>query len=95
MAGQSADDEIIERAKHIGFESAWTILKGQGYNNQFEGGWKMVNDTVQVVGRVVYCAVYAEPPRCGSENKRARKNEGRKGNTNSWPIDVLQKVMFA
>ncbi|HNP21117.1 MAG TPA: RraA family protein [Panacibacter sp.] len=84
-------DEIIERAKHIGFESAWTILKGQGYNNQFEGGWKMVNDTVQVVGRVVTAQYMPSRPDVEAKIKERGKNEGRKGNTNSWPIDVLQK----
>src|SRR3954465_7075213 len=46
-------DALIERAKKIGIEEAWTVLRNEGYNNQFEGDWKMVNDTVPVVGRVV------------------------------------------
>src|SRR5437773_7849616 len=46
-------DSLVERAKHIGIEEAWTVLKNEGYKNQFEGNWKMVNDTVKVVGRVV------------------------------------------
>src|SRR5205814_8061112 len=46
-------DTLVERVKHIGIEEAWTFLKNEGYKNQFEGNWKMVNDTVTVVGRVV------------------------------------------
>ena len=70
--------KIIERAKHIGFESAWTILKGQGYNNQFEGGWKMVNDTVQVVGRVVTAQYMPSRPDVEAKIKERGKMKAAK-----------------
>src|ERR1700744_6050104 len=46
-------DALIERAKNISIEDAWTVLRNEGYLNQFESGWKLVNDTIPVVGRVV------------------------------------------
>ena len=46
-------DDLLERAKHIGIEEAWTVLRNEGYNNQFEGNWKLVNDDVPVIGRAV------------------------------------------
>jgi regulator of RNase E activity RraA len=84
-------DNLIERAKHIGIEEAWTILRNEGYKNQFEGNWKMVNDTTQVVGRVVTAQFMPSRPDVEMKIKERGKNEGRKGNTNSWPIDVLIK----
>ena len=84
-------DNLIERAKHIGIEEAWTVLRNEGYKNQFEGNWKMVNDTVQVVGRVVTAQFMPARPDVEMKIKERGKNEGRKGNTNSWPIDVLTK----
>ena len=84
-------DNLIERAKHIGIEEAWTVLRNEGYKNQFEGNWKMVNDTVQVVGRVVTAQFMPSRPDVEMKIKERGKNEGRKGNTNSWPIDVLTK----
>jgi len=84
-------DNLIERAKHIGIEEAWTVLRNEGYRNQFEGNWKMVNDTVQVVGRVVTAQFMPARPDVEMKIKERGKNEGRKGNTNSWPIDVLTK----
>ena len=39
-------DDLVERAKHIGIEEAWTVLRNEGYNNQFESNWKLVNDEV-------------------------------------------------
>src|ERR1700761_3574032 len=46
-------DNLVERAKKIGIEEAWQVLRNEGYNNQFEGGWKLVDDTIPVVGRAV------------------------------------------
>jgi regulator of RNase E activity RraA len=84
-------DNLIERAKHIGIEEAWTVLRNEGYRNQFEGNWKMVNDTVRVVGRVVTAQFMPGRPDVEMKIKERGKNEGRKGNTNSWPIDMLTK----
>src|SRR5688500_15557332 len=45
-------DNLLERAKHIMIDDAWTVLKNEGYLNQYEGGWKTVNDTL-MTGRAV------------------------------------------
>ncbi|MEO8766455.1 MAG: RraA family protein [Ginsengibacter sp.] len=84
-------DDLVERAKHIGIEEAWTVLRNEGYKNQFEGNWKMVNDTVHVVGRVVTAQFMPSRPDVEMKIKERGKKEGRKGNTNAWPIDVLTK----
>jgi regulator of RNase E activity RraA len=83
-------DALIERAKHIGIEEAWTVLRNEGYNNQFEGNWKMVNDK-PVVGRAVTAMFMPTRPDVEKNIKARGAKEGRKGNTNSWPIDVLTK----
>src|SRR5215204_6713586 len=46
-------DNLLQRAKKIYIDDAWTVLKNEGYTNQFEGNWKMVNDSTPVVGRAV------------------------------------------
>jgi len=84
-------DDLVNRAKKIGIEEAWTVLKNEGYKNQFEGNWKMVNDSVKVVGRVVTASFMPSRPDVESKIKERGKLEGRKGNTNAWPIDVLSK----
>jgi regulator of RNase E activity RraA len=84
-------DALIERAKKIGIEEAWTVLRNEGYNNQFEGDWKMVNDTIPVVGRVVTAMYMPSRPDIEKNIKERGTKQGRKGNTNSWPIDVLTK----
>ena len=84
-------DAIIERAKKIGIEEAWQVLYNEGYKNQFEGNWKMVHDNVPVVGRVVTARYSPTRPDIEALIKERGKNEGRTGNTNAWPIQVLQK----
>jgi len=83
--------ELLERARKIGIEEAWTVLRNEGYKNQFEGNWKMVNDSVRVVGRVVTAQYMPSRPDVEARIKERGKKEGRKGNTNAWPIEVLTK----
>jgi regulator of RNase E activity RraA len=84
-------DQLIERAKKIGIEEAWQILQNEGYKNQFEGNWKMVHDDVPVVGRAVTARFIPSRPDLEQQIKERGKLEGRKGNTNAWPIELLQK----
>ncbi len=85
-------DDLLERAKKIAIDDAWTVLKNEGYLNQFEGDWVRVHDDVTVVGRAL-TAMYMPSRPDVEKNIRERgiKNQGRKGNTNAWPIEVLTK----
>ena len=85
-------DDLLERAKKIGIDDAWTVLENEGYKNQFEGNWKMVHDEVPVVGRALTALFMPSRPDVEKNIKeRGIKSQGRKGNTNSWPIEVLKK----
>ncbi len=83
-------DNLLERAKHIMVDDAWTVLKNEGYLNQFEGGWKTVNDT-PMTGRAVTAMYMPSRPDVEKNIKTRGTQQGRKGNTNSWPIDLLTK----
>ena len=84
-------DAILGRAKKIGFEEAWQVLYNDGYKNQFEGNWKSVHDDVRVVGRVVTARYLPSRPDLEAQLKEKGKADGRKGNMNAWPIEVLVK----
>jgi len=84
-------DDLLVRAHNIGIDDAWTVLKNLGYTNQFESGWKMVNDSIPVIGRAVTAMFLPSRPDVEKNIKDRGIKEGRKGNTNSWPIDVLTK----
>lgn len=85
-------DNLLERAKKIGIADAWTVLKNEGYTNQFEGNWKRVHNDVPVVGRALTASFMPSRPDVEKNiKKRGADTQGRKGNTNSWPIDMLSQ----
>lgn len=84
-------DSLLIRSLHINIDDAWTVLKNNGYLNQFEGGWKMVNNDVPVIGRAVTAMFMPSRPDVEKNIKARGIQNGRKGNTNSWPIETLVK----
>ena len=83
-------DNLLERAKHIMVDDAWTVLKNEGYLNQYEGGWKTVNENI-MTGRAVTAMYMPSRPDVEKNIKARGATQGRKGNTNAWPIDILTK----
>ncbi|MES2775664.1 MAG: RraA family protein [Bacteroidota bacterium] len=83
-------DSLLDRAKYIMIDDAWTVLKNEGYLNQFEGNWKTVNDT-PMTGRALTAMYFPSRPDVEKSIKARGALQGRKGNTNSWPIDILTK----
>ena len=83
-------ENLLARAKKIGIDDAWTVLKNLGYLNQFEYGWKTVND-LPVSGRAVTAMFMPSRPDIEKNIKERGAKQGRIGNTNAWPIDVLTK----
>lgn len=84
-------DDLIRRARNIAIEDAWTILSNEGYTCQYEGNWKMVHTDTPVVGRALTACFMPSRPDVEKNIKERGKKEGRVGNTNAWPIDMLTK----
>lgn len=82
-------DEILDRLKKVSIEEAWGVLRGEGYHNQFEGGWKMLHNDVPIVGRALTALYMPNRPDVSDPIKDKGKIEGRIGPPNSWPIDAL------
>ncbi len=83
-------DDILERFKSVTIEEAWGVLRNEGYHNQFEGGWKPLHDDVPVVGRALTVQYVPNRPDVSDQIKKKGKDDGRIGNPNSWPIDMLK-----
>ncbi len=84
-------DGLLDRAEKIGIDDAWTVLKNEGYTNQFEGNWKMVHRDVPVVGRALTAQFMPGRPDVEKQIKARGNIAGRMGNTNSWPIEMLSE----
>lgn len=83
-------DDLLDRAKKIGLDDAWQVMKVMGYVSQFELGWKTLNDEM-ITGRVVTAMYMPSRPDVEKNIKERGAKQGRVGNTNSWPIAVLTK----
>ena len=83
-------DDILKRMKDVAIEEAWGVLRNEGYHNQFEGGWKPLHDDVPVVGRALTVQYMPNRPDVSDQILKKGKADGQIGNTNSWPIDMLQ-----
>ncbi len=83
-------DRLLERAKDISIEEAWGVLRNEGYENQFEGNWKMIHEDVPVVGRALTAQYMPARPDMAKAIEDQGKADGRIGSSNSWPIDELQ-----
>lgn len=83
--------DILERMKSVSIEEAWVVLRNEGYNNQFEGGWQPLHDDVPFVGRALTVQYMPDRPDVSEQITNKGRDEGQIGNTNSWPIDMLQE----
>lgn len=80
--------DILDRLKPVTIEEAWGVLRGEGYHNQFEGGWKTINNE-PVVGRALTAQYMPNRPDVADQVKVKGEQDGRIGSSNSWPIDML------
>ncbi|MBN1803849.1 MAG: DUF1080 domain-containing protein [Sedimentisphaerales bacterium] len=86
-------DDILERMKNVSVTTAWSIVKGAGYPNCYENaaGWNIIYPDKAIVGRVLTAQYMPSHPDYNKAVMRQGKAEGRIGNSNSWPIDMLKK----
>jgi len=83
-------DDVLSRLKDVTADEAWDLLQDAGYRNQFEGGWKVMNPSQRLVGRVVTAVFMPRRPDVDSVIKSNGKREHRIGDENSWIIDILK-----
>ncbi len=82
-------DDILERMKLVNIEEAWSVLRNEGYNYQFERGWKHVHPGAVLVGRALTTMYMPLRPDTDKEIRKAGEAAGHIGNEVSWPIDML------
>jgi 4-hydroxy-4-methyl-2-oxoglutarate aldolase len=86
----NVSDRILNRLKNVSLEEGWGILRNNGYNNQFEGDWIVLRPDQTVVGRALTVQYLPKRPDFDKVIRDKGKAEGRIGNFNSWPIDMLK-----
>ena len=84
-------DALLARLRNISIEEAWGVLRNKGYNNQYEGEWRVIFPDSPMTGRVVTAQYMPSRPDLIDVVKEQGRVEKRsmQGGTNSWPIDAL------
>ncbi|MDB4584157.1 RraA family protein [Draconibacterium sp.] len=83
-------DDLLDRLLNLSIEEAWGVLRGEGYHNQFEGGWETIND-IPFVGRALTVQYSPNRPEINEQLMKLGEEQGRIGASNSWPIDMLKE----
>jgi len=86
-------DTILERMKSVNLEEAWAVLRGKGFEWQYEGRFKNVHldPTAVMVGRALTATFVPKRPDLDKALTAKGHAAGHVGGRNSWPIDMLQK----
>jgi len=86
-------DAILARMKNVNLEEAWSVLRGKGFEWQFEGRFQHVHldPTATMVGRALTATFVPKRPDLDQALTAQGHAAGHVGGRNSWPIDMLQK----
>ncbi len=84
-------DDLIRRMKYVSITEAWSTVGNNA--NAYEGPetWKIMRPDEVICGRVLTAQYLPARTEYSQLIMAQGKAEGRIGNYNSWPIDMLQK----
>jgi regulator of RNase E activity RraA len=82
-------DDILERMKLVSITEAWGILRGQGYEWQYEGDFVCTHPGETLVGRALTAMYMPRRPQMRKVMEAKGAEAGCIGDQISWPIDML------
>ena len=83
--------ELIDRLKHVSITEAWSACNSSYPNSYTTGiGWTVMYPDEVICGRVLTAQYLPSHPAYDAAIKAQGQREGRIGDENSWPIDMLQ-----
>jgi 4-hydroxy-4-methyl-2-oxoglutarate aldolase len=82
-------DDILERMRRVSVTQAWGVLRGEGYEWQYEGDWFCTQPENILVGRAVTAMYMPRRPFMRKVMEEKGAAEGCIGDQISWPIDLL------
>jgi 4-hydroxy-4-methyl-2-oxoglutarate aldolase len=87
-------DQLLERLKSVVLTHAWGGLRGNKFNNQYQGNWMMVHTDKNTVmtGRAVTAQYMPQRPDFGDLIREVglAEGHGEKAQSNVWPIEMLK-----
>ncbi|MCS7027065.1 MAG: dimethylmenaquinone methyltransferase [Bryobacteraceae bacterium] len=83
-------DHLLEKMRELTSEDIWSVLPGAGYQNQFEGGWRLLHPDRKLVGRALTVQFMPARPDVESVVEAEAKKRGATRGPNQRVIDLLQ-----
>ena len=84
-------DDILNRTKNVSIEQAWSVLRNNGYKNQFCGEWIIIHPDQAMVGRALTAQYMPKRVTVREVLEKRGVEKGYIGDMVSWPIDLLQE----
>ena len=82
-------DGIMERMRNVSITQAWGVMRGAGYEHQYEGGWMQTHPGKTLVGRALTAMYMPRRPAMRTVMESKGAAAGCIGDQISWPIDML------
>lgn len=82
-------DDLLKRMRGVTLTQAWGVLRGEGYNWQFEGNWMVTQPGKVLVGRAVTASYMPRREDLRKLIFDQAHAAGCVGDQVSWPIDTL------
>jgi len=83
-------DTLIDKVRELVMEDVWGVLRGAGYMNQYEGGWKILHPGKKLAGRAVTAQFVPLRPDLNELVMGTIKAKGFPRGAHQWVIDTLQ-----
>jgi len=82
-------DDIVKRMRNVTITQAWGVLRGDGFNWQFESGWECTHPGGVLCGRALTALYMPRRPDMRRLMEETGERTGQGGDQISWPIDAL------
>lgn len=82
-------DDIVARMRQVTITQAWGVLRGAGFNHQYEDGWQCTHPGGVLCGRTLTALYMPRRPDMRQVMDARGEQAGQIGDQISWPIDAL------
>lgn len=85
------EDKLLKKMDGLSAEEVWAVLPREGYNNQYEGDFRILHPEKKLIGRAVTVQFMPARPDVKGPNEADAKAKGLRDNSNQRVIDMLQE----
>lgn len=83
-------DAILDRMAAVTLEEAWAVVTQAGFMHQYADDWLSIHPSKVLVGRALTSQWLPGRPDILTVIEAKGREQGRIGDTNAWPVDMLQ-----